>query len=156
MSVIFQAEKMARLLSELLGRNVTATIGPIPATTALPALTASYAGDKGDLVAVCRCDLEAVLNGGAALCMIPSYEAANNLKAKRLDPVLLENFTEILNVCAQLFGGPGAQRVTLASVCPTTDRVPEKHENFIKQSRLRREVQLSITGYGNGKISVFC
>ena len=155
MSVTFQAEKMGRLLTDLLGRNVTVKVGAPPAKAYDNPVTASYSGDNGELVAVCLCDLELTLNGGAALCMIPPYEVANCLKTKSLDPSLFENFKEILNIFAQLFGGPNAQRVKLSSV-ESSPNSAAAFKAFIDQSKVRREVQLVITGYGNGKVSVYC
>ena len=156
MSVTFQVEKTAKLLSDLLGRAVTAKVGQPPAATYDPAIVASYAVDSGDLVAVCVCDLEFALNCGAALCLIPAVEAASNAKAKRLDPVLFENSKEILNICAQLFGSSNTQRVKLASVYSKFAEAPAGVKDLIKNGRVRREVQVSIAGYGTGRIAVFC
>ena len=156
MNITFQAEKIAKLLTGLLGRAVTVKVGAPPSTPYDPPIVASYAVDSGEIVAICVCDLDFTLNGGAALCMIPAYEAANNVKAKRLDPVLFENFQEILNICAQLFGGSNQQRVKLLSVHTKVNEAPARAKELIAQSKVRREVQVSIAGYGNGKISVFC
>jgi len=155
MSVTFQTEKMSRLLHELLGREVTIKNGP--AVTAKDAVfTASYVGDSDDLLALCLCDLELVLDCGAALCLIPVYEVTKSLKAKQLDPALSENFKEVLNICAQLFGTGSAQRVRLASVYRTGDDVPEPVKKFMADSKVRRDLQLAISGYGSGKMTVFC
>lgn len=156
MSVTFQAEKTAKLLSDLLGRAVSTKVGPPPSATYDPAIVASYAVDNGDLVAVCICDLEFVLNGGAALCLIPAVEAASNAKAKRLDPFLFENFKEILNICSQLFGGSNTQRVKLASVQCKIGEAPAGAKELIGKGRVRREVQVSIAGYGTGRVAVYC
>jgi hypothetical protein len=156
MGVTFQVERMARLMKELLGRNVSAKAVPTLPSASGPTVTASYTTDNGQLVAVCICDLELILNGGAALCLIPASEAANNLKAKRLDPALLENFKEVLNICAQLFGSSDAQRVKLNSLYLANADMPEELKTFMTKGHVRKEVQLSITGYGNGRLSVFC
>ncbi len=140
----------------MLGRAVNAKVGVPPAATYEAAVVAAYAVDNGDLVAVCVCDLEFVLNGGAALCLIPAVEAASNVKAKRLDSVLFENSKEILNICAQLFGGTNTQRVKLASVHSKFDEAPAGVKEFIKTARVRRELQVSIAGYGTGRMAVFC
>lgn len=156
MSVTFQVEKMAKLFSDLLNRVVSTKVGAPPAATYDSAIVASYAIDNGDLVAVCVCDLEFTLSGGAALCLIPAPEAARNAKAKRLDPLLFENFTEILNICAQLFGGSNTQRVKLASVYSKIGDAPAGVKEIIDKGRVRREIQVSIAGYGTGKMAVFC
>lgn len=155
-SVPFHAEKMGRLLSDLLGRPVSAKIGPVTSAASDLPIVASYAIDNGDLAAVCICDLEFALNGGAALCLIPACEAATNLKKKHLDPLLFENFKEILNICAQLFGGSNTQRVKLVSVHSKASEAPETTKRFMEQTRMRREAQISIAGYGEGRITVFC
>jgi hypothetical protein len=141
-SVPFHAEKMGRLLSDLLGRPVSAKIGPVTSAASDLPIVASYAIDNGDLAAVCICDLEFALNGGAALCLIPACEAATNLKTKHLDPLL--------------FGGSNTQRVKLVSVHSKASEAPETTKRFMEQTRMRREAQISIAGYGEGRITVFC
>jgi len=155
MSATFQSEKMGRLLTDLLVRQTTVGTGP-KATIADPMVTASYAGEDSNLVGVCVCDLEFALNCGAALCLIPASEAANHLKAKRLDPAIFENFKEVLNICAQLFSGASAHRVKLEAVYAPTDAVPDPLKKFMAASKARRDLQLSINGYGKGKMTVFC
>ena len=138
MSVPFHAEKMGRLLSDLLGRPVSAKIGPVTSAASDLPIVASYAIDNGDLAAVCICDLEFALNGGAALCLIPACEAATNLKKKHLDPLLFENFKEILNICAQLFGGSNTQRVKLVSVHSKADDLRRAQREPPTQWTIRR------------------
>jgi hypothetical protein len=155
-AVTFLEERTAGLLNKLLGRSVDAKIVPLrPVIDGDPTVIASYESDQGELVAVCICELEFVLKAGAALCLVPASEVAKNLKAGRLDPDLLENFKEVLNVCTQLFAGPDVYRVRLASVHPSTEETPEALKKFMSHSRFRQGVQLSIAGYGEGRISVF-
>ncbi len=88
--------------------------------------------------------------------MIPAYEVADSIKAKRLDPSVFENFKEILNVCAQLFGGATPHPVRLGSVYAPADVVPDPVKKFIAEKRERKDVLVSIAGYGNGSMGIFC
>jgi hypothetical protein len=155
-AVTFQVEKIASLLNELLGRKVTVkTVPTLSSASVGPIVTASYEASEGGVVAVCVCDLGLVLNTGAALCMIPASEAADNLKTKQLDPALLENFKEVLNICAQLFWSPSAHRVKLAAVYTSAQERPEPLQKFIAKPSLRLDLQVSIAGYGDGRLSLF-
>ena len=154
MSAIIRPERIARLFQDLLERKVA--VSPIQAFPLSPEgslLTASYATNDGSVAALCICDLELVLNAGAALCMIPVYEAQQSCKAKQWDGSLVENFKEILNVCAQLFC-EGSIRAKLENVfCGAAER-PAKIATILAKPGRRIDIQVSINGYANGRIAI--
>lgn len=155
MSVSIGAERIGRLLCELLGRKVTTTTIPaFPITGGAPTLTAVYATSEGAVVGACVCDLDFVLNAGAALVLVPLYEVQESAKAKKWEPSLVENFKEILNVCAQLFCEPQLPRVALQSVCVEAAARPTNAADLLAKPRKRVDVQLSIAGYGGGRMTV--
>lgn len=136
----------------LLGRSVSAEkIAPfrIPASEA--SATAIYPNHQGNIAGLCIADIDLVHRAGAALCLIP---ADARLKAVKFDPALTENFQEILNICAQLFGGPEQQRISLAKVVLSADARPENVTRLISSPAWRLDVKLTIEGYGSGRISV--
>ena len=142
-------------MEELLGRKVTAkTIAAFNFSGSDQTLTAVYESSEGVLVAACVCDSELVLTAGAALCLVPAAEAQQNLKAKKWDPSLVENFKEVLNVCTQLFLGPQSSRVKLQGVFVGAEPRPEKAATLLAKPRWRINLQLSIAGYGEGRIAI--
>lgn len=154
MSAIVRPERVARLFEDLLERKVT--VKPIPAfpiSAVGSLLTASYATNEGSVAAVCICDLELVLNAGAALCLIPAYEAQQNCKAKLWDGSLVENFKEILNVCAQLFCEE-SKRAKLESVSCGAEERPAKIATLLAKPGRRIDIQVSINGYKDGRMAI--
>lgn len=136
----------------LLGRNVSAEkISPfrIPASEA--SATAIYANVQGEVAGACIADIDLVHRAGAALCLIP---ADARLKAAKFDTALAENFREILNICAQLFGGPEQQRMSLASVAFSAGTRPADVTGLLSSPAWRLDVKLMIADYGSGRISV--
>ena len=156
MSVTIRAERIGSLLTEILGRKVDVkTISAFPVTGSDPTLTAVYETSEGTVVGACICDLDLVLNAGAALCLIPPYEVQENVKAKKWDPALVENFKEVLNICAQLFSERPALRVKLESVCLDKEARSPKSAALLAKPGKRLHLQLAITGYGSGRIAIF-
>ncbi len=158
MSITIQAERIGRLLGDLLGRKVTATTAASPISGVEPTLTAVYEDNEGNVVAACCCDLDLVLNAGAALVLVPARDVQESAKAKKWDPLLVENFKEILNVCAQLFCQAGSPRAKLGCLCLTCSQANAKSTvaaNPLAKGGKRVDVQLSIAGYASGRMAVF-
>jgi hypothetical protein len=150
-----QAERIGRLMEDLLGRKVNAKkIAPMNLSSTDQILTAVYESDEGNAVAACACDLDLVINAGAALCLIPVYEVQAAVKAKKWEPSLVENFKEVLNICARLFCEPGLKRVKLGDVCFGADPKPAKAAALLAKPAWRVDVELSITGYGTGRMMI--
>jgi hypothetical protein len=154
MADTISVQKIAGLFKQiLLGRAVTAQkIAPFRISATEPSATAVYQDTTGGTAAVCVCDVDLVHKAGAALCLIP---ADSRLSAAKIDPALAENFQEILNICAQLFSGPDGHRVTLHSVLLSADKRPPEIVAMVASPPWRLDVKLAITGYGEGRISVF-
>jgi hypothetical protein len=147
-------DKLALLLSQIVGKPVTIEIAPTAAVaTFTPGLVATYETGTGEIAAIWVSDLELVANAGAALCMIPPYVAQESIKAKKiLEPFLSENYQEVLNICARLFSDSPDSRVRLRSVefsekCEPSKLIPNA-------ACAQREVRLNIVGYGRGRMWV--
>lgn len=156
MGIVIRPERIGRLFQDLLRRKVEATAIPVfPFSKTDTTLTAQFSTGDSTVLAVCVCDLELVLGAGAALCLVPLYEVQENVKAKRWAPSLVDNFKEVLNICAQLFADSQSDRVRLDSVSFGTEPRPPKSADLIAKPGRRMDVKLAIDGYGAGRISIF-
>ena len=145
------AERVGRLFEDLLVRKVSVKkTAPLKMSAVNQTLTAVYENDDGTPIAACTCDLGLVMNAGAALCLVPLYEAEAACKATKWNPALVENFKEVLNICAQLFCEPGSSRVRLGEVCIGDQPRPAKAAALLGKPGWRLDVELSIAGYGTG------
>lgn len=144
-------EKLALLLTQIVGKPVTSEVAPAAAAAASgPGLVATYETGTGELAAICVSDLELVANAGAALCMIPPYVAQESIKAKKiLEPSLSENYQEVLNICARLFSDSPDSRIRLRSVEFKEKCDPSK---LIPNAAAPRELRVNISGYGRGRM----
>ncbi len=144
------------LLRELLNRNVTAQALPaFSVTETEPWTLASYVTDEDKAVAVIACDLELVANAGAALVLLPASASKESVTRKKLDPALLENFQEILNIYTSLFTAPGSARVRLGKVCASAKDLPPDAAALLKTPANRHAEKLTIPGYGGGRMGIF-
>ena len=84
-------------------------------------------------------------------CLDPVIAAVAH-QARKLDPVLLENLKEILNVCSQLFMESEVSRVNLLSVLPGSQSA-EEVQQLMAAPRQRVDLKVSVEGYGEGKVS---
>jgi len=136
----------------LLGRNVTAEKTPtIRIAPTDPSAVAIYETAEGTIAGLCQCDIDLAHRAGAALCLIP---ADSRLSAAKFDSALLENFQEILNICAQLFAGKDHRRIKLRSVALTAAACPQEVAGLLKSPPWRMDVKLAINGYGSGRMAV--
>jgi hypothetical protein len=139
-------------MGQILGKSVTGESAASPTAAKYgPSLIATYEACDGTVAAVCVSDLELVANAGAALCMIPSYVAQESIKAKKLlEPSLMENYQEILNICARLFGDFQQDRIKLKKVDFAMSF--EANQLMPDPACARRDFGLSIAGYGRGRM----
>jgi len=148
-------ETIAKLLKQLLGRDVTfQKIAPFKLSAVDPSITASYVTKQGSLAGVWLCDLDLTYRAGAALCMIPAAEAQARLRVSKVDDYLVENFREILNICSQLFTTHEEPSVELGAVYLSAEERPPAIATLIVAPASRLDLQMTISGYGNGRMSI--
>ena len=155
MSVDLAPAKIAKLLHELFGRFVDFdTSTPPDLSTNAPRWAAAYATPDGIIIAVCICDLSFAAFAGAALSMIPASTAKEGIKIRKLEPAIVENLHEVFNIFGQLFRSRGMDTVTLREVCPPAELSPASHALVAKPDK-QVDLEFSIDGYGDGKLSLF-
>ena len=139
-----------------MGTSVKATeLLAVPEFPAETTTVAVYANSEGKVAAAILADLAIADICGAALCLIPSTVAETCVKAGNVDPALLENFHEVLNICAQLFKGLDETRMVLQSVCYLPDLDSAEARNLMSATARRLSLQVWVTGYGEGNLAVF-
>ena len=150
------AQEIAKLLSDLLDREVTTKTLPPAALGNGPALLASYGEAGGEVVALLVCDVAAAASLGAALSMLPAGRAEESVRAGALDEFVMENFREICNVVTRLVNRPVApgmplQTVTLREV---DIRTAGDIAALTAQFRARIDVEVNVPGYQIGSMSL--
>jgi hypothetical protein len=103
--------EVAKLLSSLFGREVTAARASTPFTVHGCAVFAHEARMMG----VWGFDLPAAASAAAALSLVPPAVAAEAVRAGALPPHLEENLHEVMNVGSRLFAMDGV-RTTLTEM----------------------------------------
>ncbi|MGB9488927.1 MAG: hypothetical protein WCA92_00555 [Terriglobales bacterium] len=148
--------KLPTLLRHTLNRDVTCEkIAPFTIPDAQPSVTATYESNEGDVLAVCVCDLEFAANSGGALSMIPLGGVKESITAKKLDSSLADNFQEILNIFGSLFAAEGIPHVKLGRVYFSQRERPENVAKLISAPAARKDMKVSTSGYGAGRVSFF-
>jgi len=143
------------LLSGLLGRDVTLVpCPPLAPRPGAPRTVATYVDDHFGLRAIIACDLEFSARAGAALALIPAPAAEAAIETKGLGDNLTENLYEVLNVAASLFNVPGAVHVRLLELHAAGTAIPPQVESRILTLGRREDLEVNITGYGPGRLSV--
>jgi hypothetical protein len=150
MTALPDQRQVRALLGDLLGRSVDVTA---TRDQAGPAVLADYIDDGGDLAAVIACDLRLACGAGAALPMLPADFAKESVKDGAVDPTLLENLNEVLNVAAHLWNQLGQRHVRLRSADPAAAARPEVRD-LLASPAGQASFVVEIQGYGGGVLTL--
>lgn len=142
------------LFEGLLGREVALTDGT-PVDLGIPKpIVASYLDDAHGLRAVAVMSFGLAARSGAAIALIPKG-AAEAAEEDRLLPVnLFENAAEICNVLAAPLGEAMDTHLRLAETYAPSDPVPAHLLALAAQAGGREDLELDISGYGTGGLSI--
>ncbi|MDP2996806.1 MAG: hypothetical protein Q8N47_04905, partial [Bryobacterales bacterium] len=91
-----------------------------------------------------------------ALALYPPQAATDCVRSAKLDPELLENFGEVLNICARLFDGATGQHVSLRSVYLGLKQMPPNEMALFNSvpPNSKSSFDVSIAGYAGGRLSL--
>ncbi len=149
-------ERIGFLLEQLLGRKIVTK--QLKAWTPGPQAK-SYLGlyrqESGDLAAVVALDLSLASNAAAALVLVPPGAVSDCIRAGQLSANLLENLGEVLNVCTRLFNSPGQPHVKLVSILQCPPDPPADALKLVAHPASQLHIEMSIAGYGGGKLGLF-
>ncbi len=151
------AVMVRELFEGLLGREIDSVIGTgaVNATEEPGAVVGVYTDDRLDLKAIVVLDIALAAHTGASIALIPVVHAEVAADDGILPDNLYENTAEVLNVAASLFnGGPDAPHVKLHQAYRPQDPLPADVAKWIMAFVRRLDMELSIAGYGKGRISV--
>lgn len=147
------AHAVARMLGELIGRAVKATV--VPAKPGVPGtqIVATYFGECQSLQVVINCDLAVGGSLGAALMMVPAVRVDECVREKCLDETLTGNAYEVFNVLAAVFPQNGAPRVIFRDLHRDAD-VPGEVKAVLANPRGRLDLEIDVAGYRTGRLAI--
>lgn len=149
------AAKVVRdLLHDLLGREVTITQQDRPPAVPPPeSAVAVYRDDAGYAAAVVVADLALSAYAGAGLALMGKDIADQAIVGRSLPPLLAENLHEVLNIVGALFNTH--RPVRLSTVHLPGEMAPmQVSDQAASFGRPRIDLDVSISGYGTGQMSV--
>ena len=85
--------------------------------------------------------------------MLPADFAKDSIKDGAVDPTLLENLHEVLNVAAHLWNQVGERHVRLRSADPAAGALPEVHD-LLASPAGQTSFVVQIQGYGGGVLTL--
>lgn len=144
------------LLEGLLGRDIDAVVGSgaVNPAVAPGAAVGVYTDDKMAMKAILLLDQPLAAYGGAALALIPVGQAEAAVEDGTLPENLYENIAEVLNVAASLFNHDDAPHVKLYQAYQPGEALPADVQKWVLAFVRRLDMQMTVTGYGTGRISV--
>jgi hypothetical protein len=142
------------LFEGLLGRDIAVTDGQ-PVDIGIPKpVIASYVDDSERLRAVAVMSFGLAARSGAALALVPRGAAEAAEEDRLLPDNLFDNASEICNVLAAPFGDAMGTHLRLSSSYAPSSPVPAHLLGVASQLAAREDVDLEITGYGTGTLSL--
>jgi hypothetical protein len=142
------------LFEGLLGRDIAIADGrPVDMGIPKPVI-ASYVDDAQRLRAVAVMSFGLAARCGAALALVPRGAAEAAEEDRLLPDNLFENASEICNVLAAPFGDAVGTHLRLSAAYSPSSPVPGHLLGIASQLAARDDVDLEITGYGTGTLSL--
>ena len=140
------------LLSGLFGSDVAVKSAESPSGEG-SSIVATYCDDDGKIVRVAECDCSLANRLGAALTMFPPAGANDAIKAGEVLDKHLENLTEVLNICVNLFSELSDGHITLDKVFQSgaEDDLAQEAKSSASETA---QFDVDIPRYGNGVISL--
>jgi hypothetical protein len=140
-------------IQDLIGRDVDLKDGNPPETKSTN-VVAVYVTDKLATSALAVIDLECAARLGGSLGMVPRMVVDEAIKARELPTTLEENCYEVLNVLAAVFNLPNLPHVRLYHMYAPNATLPPDIAALGAMLGSRMDVELNISGYGTGLMSI--
>jgi len=143
------------LLTELLDREIALSpSAPLAATANNPCTIGVYVDDLLQVTALIGFDLALSAHAAAAIGLVPSKTAQDEIDAGILGDTLRENVYEVLNIAASLFNVADATHVRLYDVHHAGVAVPPDVLARSLTLGRREDLAVDVAGYGTGRLSV--
>ena len=146
------ADAITKLISSLVGKNVTVKAGPVLKQPPRGGVVAVCVDDAKNVVAVIVTDVQLAAATGAALAMIPPAAAQDAARTGSLPPNIADNCHEVANVMCSLLTASGGRGVRLGDF--DTSGVPASAEPVLGGAGARLDLEVEIRGYGKGQLAI--
>lgn len=143
----------AKHIGSLLGMPVVVKKGA-PADLKGPLAVALINDEQNQLVCVIQFDMASAGSAGAALSRIPAGAVQDAMKKGTLEPGLMENFHEIVNLLTVLTTGALGKRTILGAVAQGKDATPAAAQAFVTKAKNKSFMQLVVPGYPTGTFAL--
>jgi hypothetical protein len=143
------------LLEDLLGRDVTVTVGDaLVAADLKRTVAAVYVDSSTKMTAVLGLDLTLAAYAGAALGLMPAGGAQDCIEDGVLSSMLAENVTELCNVLTSLLNREGSPHLKLYKVYLLPEPMPGDVQALLLALGNRTDLAVEVARYGKGKFSL--
>lgn len=148
--------EIAELFEMLFGRHVDVLPARKPAKLEPRRhfFAAVYLDERRHVTGLMTCDSEFAVRAGAALSLFPAHKVDALAEAGEVDDTFRENLNEVMNIATQFFHGSFETTTTLAKVFEVPDQAPPELFALIGMAVKRRDYQVSIQGYGDGRVTL--
>ena len=157
MATIFPIPKeteVKQMLGMLYGNDLKVEAGePLAADNGSKNIVAVYIDDQGVPVTACCCDIPFAAYSGAALSMIPPGGAEDAANKGDLTEMMRGNLNEIMNICSRLFITEETPHLKLDALYESPEAMPEAARSLVESAPGRSGFDVSIPGYGAGRIA---
>ncbi len=116
------------------------------------AIMGAFIDDNDVPVATCVCDIEFAAFAGCSMTMLPPGAAEDAVKDKKLEPMMLDNFQEVMNIFSRLFMNDKTPHLRLDK-CYAVDDAPEAFAAIANSTENRSNMEIDIPRYGKGNVS---
>ena len=148
------ADQVGRLLSGLLGKPVQVKVTkPAPVSPQAVLYWGLYVDQAQKIRWACSCDLTCAANAGAALSVFPPARAKENIAAGKLEPVLEENLTEVLNILAQILNSTGQMHLRYQRMLVEKGQIPAEIRSGVQAKTAAADFEVNVPGYGGGRLA---
>src|SRR4051794_37176693 len=142
------------LFEGLLGRDVAVADGTAVDIGIPKPVVASYVDDAHRLRSLAVFDIALAARAGAAIALVPKGAADDAVADMLLPENLFDNASEICNVLASAMGDAMGVHQRLSATYAPSDPVPVALLTTAGQLAAREDLELDITGYGTGRLSL--
>lgn len=143
-----------RMLGDLLGCAVTVKVASRPLAVDGLSVAVYSTSDGGVAAALGFCDVGFIAASGAALSVLPVPLVAEAVKTGRISETMLENWGEVVNVCASLFNDVSTMHVRLTGRAVVPAKPAPELLAAARASRTRIDFDVTINRYGVGKLAL--
>lgn len=153
-AALMSEEEISELIASILGRElkVVRSDPPDGAGTG-PVVVNAYCSDSGEVGAVLVAELGLAAAISAALTSAETTVMSAAVQAGLLEGELLEDWTEVAKVCAQLIRLPGATPLSLSQTVQSATQIPGDLERTLDEAAMKVCWTMTVPGYGAGRLS---